>query len=620
MRFIILIFILAPLFAVEISIDASAGRKSISPYIYGRNNSLSDNAGDPLSAGEWQFLRDAGVLLFREGGGNNSTKYNWRRKISSHPDWYNNVYSHDWDFAARSLQEHIPNVCGLYSFQLLGKVAANRNHNFDDWSYNSAQWWEGVHNNWAGGGGPDRGEGNPNLYLMDWPPDSTVTILDHWFGSGGLRVNPTVFPYWNMDNEPGIWSGTHDDVMKEQISAEDFMQIYFEVAKKARAKFPEIKLVGPVVTNEWQWYNWGGDKVTEGGRSYPWLEFFIKRIGEEQKASGIRLLDVLDFHFYPSESQANDIVQLHRVWFDMIYDYPGANGVKRSGTGSWDNSITKEYIMERCRVWLEKYLGANHGVTFGVTEIGIGGDDPNVTAVWYASNLGVFADEGVEIFTPWSWKTGMWEVLHLFSRYNQEIRIQSSSDEEITVSAYASINAKLNTMTIVLVSRDLYQNREVTVTLENFRINNSIFPYRMLSNLPQLETFKSHTDNALQEATVSVNDSSFTMTLPPLSVTSVQLTGQGIFQDAGEQQTSIEVYPNPFKSMITILYKLDAAGDITLELFDITGRRVETIEKGTKTEGSHIVQFQGTSLASGIYFIRLATGAGMSHQKVVLIK
>ena len=41
-----------------------------------------------------------------------------------------------------------------------------------------------------------------------------------------------------MDNEPEIWVGTHDDVMHQQIAAEEFMQLYFKVAKAARARFP----------------------------------------------------------------------------------------------------------------------------------------------------------------------------------------------------------------------------------------------------------------------------------------------------------------------------------------------------------------------------------------------
>ncbi len=108
---------------VLINVNASSGRAPISRYIYGKNNCLSDNPGNPLSASEWQYLRDAGVTFFRENGGNNATKYNWRLKLSSHPDWYNNVYSHDWDYEAQSLQENLSEAMGMWAFQLIGKSA-----------------------------------------------------------------------------------------------------------------------------------------------------------------------------------------------------------------------------------------------------------------------------------------------------------------------------------------------------------------------------------------------------------------------------------------------------------------------------------------------------------------
>ncbi len=108
---------------VKITVDAASEKRAISPYIYGKNNNLSDWIGNTISAAEWQKLQDAGITMFRECGGNNSTKYNWRRKLSSHPDWYNNVYNHDWDYAAESLQQHIPHAQGMWAFQLIGKAA-----------------------------------------------------------------------------------------------------------------------------------------------------------------------------------------------------------------------------------------------------------------------------------------------------------------------------------------------------------------------------------------------------------------------------------------------------------------------------------------------------------------
>jgi len=147
--------IAASVSGVEIRIDAQAGRKPISPYLYGRNNSLSDDSRKPLSVADWQLLRDTGVRILRENGGNNATKYNWTLKLSSHPDWYNNVYSHDWDYAVQSLQKNLPGVQGMWAFQLIGKAASNANHNFDDWAYNRSQWWDGVAQNLAGSGVPN---------------------------------------------------------------------------------------------------------------------------------------------------------------------------------------------------------------------------------------------------------------------------------------------------------------------------------------------------------------------------------------------------------------------------------------------------------------------------------
>jgi len=536
---------------VTVTVHATDTVKAVSPFIYGKNNSLSDNTGQPLSAAQWQRLRDLGIRIFRENGGNNSTKYNWRRKLSSHPDWYNNVYSHDWDYAAQSLQANIPAAQGMWAFQLAGKAARTSGANFNDWGYNQSQWWNGVGQNLCGGGqvNPEGGhealvEGNPALYLEDWTADSTVGILNHWFGGTGIGLYPAGIQYWNMDNEPEIWDGTHDDVWPVQPEAEAFMLQYFEVAKKARAAFPDIRLMGPVPANEWQWYNWKGSKVLYNGKEYTWLEYFILRVAEEQQASGIKLLDVLDIHFYPGETQSSDIVQLHRVFFDTTYNYPGANGVKRTGPGSWDNSITREYIFKRCNDWLKKYMGADQGVKLAVSEIGINGDNPNVSASWYASTLGEFAKQGVEVFTPWTWKTGMDEVIHLFSRYGHENYVNAISSQEQYVSAYPTLNSGKDSMTVFLVNRHLTESRLVDINLADFRIRYGTHNLYTLSGLPQNETFGSHTANALNKTEIQAAGTNFSIQLAPLSVSAIELrkaqqTPFGELVDAAEAEQGV---------------------------------------------------------------------------------
>jgi hypothetical protein len=519
---------------VQVQVSVLSDRRPVSPYIYGRNNSLSDNAGSPLPATQWQLYRDAGVNFFRENGGNDLTKYNWRLKLSSHPDWYNNVYPSDWDFAAQSLQQQIPSAQGMWGFQLIGQAAKNNTNNFNDWGYNQSQGWSGTEQNLAGGGvvnpagGPHALQnGDTSLYLEHWPADSTTGIMTHWFGPGGLGLDSTHIRYWNMDNEVEIWSSTHDDVMPVQPGAEAFMQLYFAVAKEARARYPGIRLTGPVSPNEWQWYNWNNATVTgTDGKQYPWMEYFIRRIAEEQTRTGIRLLDVIDLHFYPGSSNAQDVVQFHRVFFDSTYAFPEANGVKVTG-GGWDNSIQVEDIFGRCQTWLNQYMGAGNGVKFAVSETGVNlSGDPNALAVWYASTMGEFMKHGVEYFSPWTWDVGMWEALHLYSRYNKGTSVSATSSDETNVSAYVTASNNIDSVTVVLVNRSQGQTENVTVNFSDFVPANQSFSALTLSGLlPGKETFVSHTQNALTTSSVAPHSNSLQLSLAPMSVTSVQLSG-----------------------------------------------------------------------------------------------
>ncbi len=561
---------------ITVTVTANQGLTPISPWIYGKNNNVSDDPAKPTSAATWAKYNDAGLRMYRENGGNNATKYNWRKKITSHPDWYNNVYSADWDFSATSLLNNTTNTQGLYAFQLLGKAASNKNNNFNDWAYNQSAGGPTTVNNWAGGGNPNSGD--PNLYLEDWPADSTTGILKYWFET--LQSDSTRLRYWNMDNEPEIWKNTHDDIASTAITAEDFVQKYITVAKLARKNFPWIKLVGPVSPDEWQFYTWNDAKVKDlkDGNMYPWMEYFIKRIGEEQIASGIKLLDVLDVHFYPATQSNPDLtLQIHRFWYDTQWDYPGANGVKVTSPASWDNTITKEYFFERCNQWLVKYLGANHNVKFGVSEYGTiansGAEDPNIIACWYASHLGTFANKGVELFTPWDWYKGQWEVLHLFSKYYGTMATQAVSTAEATVSGYSSLSKNGDSLMVVLVNKDRNNAENVDVNIQGFVPSSTTVNGYQLANLPTTETFVSSASNALQSKQYTISGNTITLSVPKLSVTLIQVpTNQPVSTGipATELKEMVKIFPNPTSNKLTI--KLENNSGVIVILHDLLGR------------------------------------------------
>jgi hypothetical protein len=542
--------------SVNIAIDIDAGNKLVSPYIYGKNNTTSGKVNSPLTQAQWTQVRESGATFLRENYGNESSKYNWKKKLTSSPDWYNAVSDYDWDFEAQSIKTNLPNVQAMFGFQLLGHVAKSKAYNWDAWSYhvnNNLPWPPcSPHQNLAGGGEPNitnpdshkaAVDGDMNLYLEPWTIDESIEMLDHWFGPDGIGLDSTKLRYWSMDNEPDLWSGTHDDVRKTQLDAEAFMQIYFEAAKKARSKFPGIKIVGPIASGEWFWYNWPGGTTVIDGKKYCWLEYFIKRVAQEEAASGIKLLDVFALHFYPGEKVDEQAVQTHRIFFDENYAYPGANGVS-AVNGGWDTSIKKEYVFKRCNDWLAKYMGPNHKVKLGITECGVKSENPNVAAVWYASMLGEFMRHNeVEIFTPWTWRKGMWETLHLFARYNKPTYVETISDNEELVSAYATKNATADSLVVVLVNRSKTDTKVVTVSPANFILGDGPFDVRTLSDLPlTTETFVSHTQNALKSSVVSKTNNSITLSLAPFSVTSVALKGAPGFVDI--PVTSVNISPS----------------------------------------------------------------------------
>lgn len=608
---------------ITIQVNANQERLPVSPYIFGRNNNLSDNAASPTSAANISLYKEAGLRFARENGGNNATKFNWRRKLTSHPDWYNNVYEHNWDFAAQDIQDRMPGLQVMFAFQLIGKAAASKNNNFNDWAYNNSQWWSGVGQNLAGGGQVNTAggsqalvNGNIDLYLENWNADSTTGVLNHWFWPGGLGMDNRQFKYWSMDNEPEIWNGTHDDVMPTLLSASAFMDSYFAVAKKARERYPQIKLTGPVPANEWQWYRFGDQSLSIDGKSYCWLEYFIKRVADEQRSSGIRLLDVIDIHWYPSESTYADLVQLHRVFFDETYIYPGANGVK-TVNGGWDNTQNKEYIFKRINDWLLLHFGENHGIGIALTENDISSSDPNIGSVVYASMLGTFANNGVEIFTPWSWKKGMWETLHLFSRYTKAIKVKATSSYDALVSGYATVNTSSDSMTVILVNRDFGAPQTATVNLTGFSVANGSYKVLELSSLPANETFVSRTSNALKNKTVTVSGNSFNITLPAMSTSAVLLKGTSVGIEDNPQNIndlkSMWVFPNPSSGDVKIQLPDHLSGKITLKITDLEGNTVLTMD----VENNSDINLSETKLVSGLYVITAEYQGHTRHTKLL---
>ena len=79
-------------------------------------------------------------------------------------------------------------------------------------------------------------------------------------------------------------------------------------------------------------------------------------------------------------------------------------------------------------------------------------------------------------------------------------------------------------------------------------------------------------------------------------------------------------YPNPFNPSTSIRYSVPEAGQVTLKVFDVSGRQVAVLVNEMKQQGVYSVDFNASELASGVYFYRIEAGEFSAVKKMMLIK
>ena len=87
----------------------------------------------------------------------------------------------------------------------------------------------------------------------------------------------------------------------------------------------------------------------------------------------------------------------------------------------------------------------------------------------------------------------------------------------------------------------------------------------------------------------------------------------------------MSAYPNPFYPETVISFDLYADSNVDLSIYNMVGQKVATLVNEFKENGSYHVNWKGTdnagtSLAAGIYLVKLTTSNGVLTNKVTLLK
>lgn len=79
-------------------------------------------------------------------------------------------------------------------------------------------------------------------------------------------------------------------------------------------------------------------------------------------------------------------------------------------------------------------------------------------------------------------------------------------------------------------------------------------------------------------------------------------------------------FPNPFNPSTTIKFELPKTSHVTLTVYDVLGREVSLLVNEKKNAGSYHVKFDGSNLASGVYFYRIQAGDFVQTKRLLLLK
>ncbi|MBK9331600.1 MAG: T9SS type A sorting domain-containing protein [Ignavibacteria bacterium] len=79
-------------------------------------------------------------------------------------------------------------------------------------------------------------------------------------------------------------------------------------------------------------------------------------------------------------------------------------------------------------------------------------------------------------------------------------------------------------------------------------------------------------------------------------------------------------YPNPFNPVTKITFNIPVSGNISIRVYDITGKVIKTLVNEFRNAGTYYTEFNGTDLSSGVYYYKMETGNFSEIKKMILLK
>lgn len=386
--------LVVPTAAIPVHVDPDQVVATISPWIYGINTWPSMPADDP----RFTILRC---------GGNRFSAYNWENNASNAgSDWFfqNDGWLESSDEPARAVTKFLDGAFarrggGMVQLSLLDYVAADKNGDGDVRNTPNYLDVRFRRNRFTvQGGKPIRGDAD--VYQAQF-----AAYLAARYTSPRRNGQPLWF---GLDNEPGLWSHTHAAIHPLKTTYAEMIERSAPLAASVKAMVPDAKIVGPCGFSWWESLNLAG-APDHGGRRF--VDFYLQELKQASANAGVRLLDVLDFHFYSEHQDANG-----RRVTGRDTDEVAASARVQASRSLWDGTyvenswITRDILGNQPIDYIGDLQGRINalwpGTGLGVTEWNFGGGHHISGAIAAADALGAFGRFGLAGAMLWELDAG----------------------------------------------------------------------------------------------------------------------------------------------------------------------------------------------------------------------
>jgi hypothetical protein len=547
------------------SINTSS-TQAISPYIYGLNSSSVGNYTAPT------FLRS---------GGNRITAYNWTNNDSNAgADWYyenDDLYSSSTAAGAGmapTLSAAVNGNAGVViGVPINGYVAADRLGGNADVRY-----YPGTSNfdpNWLSDRFdvemPSKSLAGGGAFTLTPSPTSKTVYEDefvNWVKTeypAGFTANTTTPIWFEMDNEPDIWTGTHPEIRPivpgsvspsnpegtpTALTYAELVQRTTAYATAIKAVAPNTKIFGPVS------YGWEGyvtlQNAPDSAANGDFLTYYLNQMAAASKAANLqtadkRLVDVLDLHWYPEAQGAG----IRIVTADSGYSGSTLSALMtariQAPRSLWDTAYTENswitsslggpiYLLPREQAKITAVATANNNALaayvpnqISISEYNYGGGDDISGGIAQADVLGIFGQQGVLSANEWpmaSNESYIGGAFLMFRNYDGKggsfgdtsVAISGNSTNAANASLYASEDStNLGRMVLVAINKttgNLTDQIPLPKAPDGKQFSEAAI-YELVAGNPNPQ---------FVENLPITNPANFSYTMPGYSVTTIDLT------------------------------------------------------------------------------------------------